>query len=129
MTPENKTKILEALRYGGFKQARHRLVGGHISTVDSYCCVAVAAVALGGKFSMQHSCPIFQNYFNPITLYAGKFAGLDKVELSQTALEYLKEHKVEAAADWVDMINVMVELNDIYNWNFDQIADFLEVAL
>jgi hypothetical protein len=111
VTPEMKKKSIDALRSGVFIQ--------HIGTLHNedrtqFCCIGVMGQVNG--------CLTGRNT-------RATAAALDLHEiLTLDASEFLYE-KLGKRYAGSELGVVLVSLNDEYRWNFDRIADFLQVAI
>lgn len=109
MKEEIKTLWVNALRSGKYKQGKHKLRGD-----DSFCCFGVLCdVGLKGMWAKD----IF--YFTP----GGKFWINEALttSLGNTALGILRISASESS--------YLVGCNDLNNWNFNKIADWVEENL
>ena len=114
-------KWVKALRSGKYKQGN-----GRLETEDGFCCLGVA-------------CKVFIPKSEQFTDSNGKLDGWFPSAQSN-APEWLKNinHDFEGIVDSPDAVNItknktrkhvtLPELNDMYNFSFDEIADLLEAV-
>jgi hypothetical protein len=112
MTPEMKEISLKALRSGEFFQTQYKL--SHRLGI-SYCCIGVMA-KVNGCFPETN-----------MTGDACERLQID-VPLNDAAKKFLQSKIVDYDPPGT-VSTVLVDLNDLYGWNFEQIADFVEVAV
>lgn len=101
MNAEVRTRWLEALRSGKYKQEHNRLrsVGGH------YCCLGVLCDVLdSSSWRKIDGCPWF---------YEGSWSGLSSKVQEKVGLDN-------------ERVNELIRLNDSKGLKFPQIADWIE---
>lgn len=120
MTPEQKQIALTALRSGEYQQY-HEAVANKNRT--AFCCIGVMAIAMG--------CSSFVN-----TETAARECGVSNgigdessIPLSKAAKKYLKKNGIKHEDHSPYLMGTLIHLNDTAKWDFNQIADFLEIAV
>ena len=116
MTPEQKQIALTALRSGNYRQYREGVVNKNRT---AFCCIGVMAVAMGHNRFLD-------------TETAAKECGVGdetSIPLSKAAKKYLKKNGIKLEDCSPYLMGTLIHLNDTAKWDFNRIADFLEVAV
>jgi hypothetical protein len=96
MTPDEKLKIVTALRSGEYKQARKTLCGYD----GSLCCIGVAYVALGHNSTVDVQ--NIEDATDDETEYAAVQSGLEPYMTQLVKLNDEEEQNFDYIADWID---------------------------
>jgi hypothetical protein len=121
LNPELKAKILAALRSGEYEQGKNalaRIVNPDLNKV-TYCCLGVVGKVVGVPDSLLIDKGYFTNTDRTPPEYPTCFiAGHDE----EPKLEYPNNKNFDKGG----LHSVMMYLNDVLNYTFPQIADWLE---
>lgn len=113
MIEEYKTKWLEALRSGDYKQGRETLKkrSRDKGAGPRYCCLGVLGECIDKDF--------FSDSRDEADYIPTK---------NRYTFELDDEHLKKVGLDWVDQ-EYLMKANDLHNWSFNRIADYIEENL